>query len=102
MRSGKAVPSAAHCRQCNNPLQSGCGSPAFARALHTPGTAQSEMGDLVQAKVTLAHAATLLFQALGPNSAQAHQTEVELGWLELRTGNAAFGDQKARAALAAY
>nr|WP_235913962.1 CHAT domain-containing protein [Pseudoroseomonas coralli] len=76
--------------------------PAFARALHTLGTALAELGGEAEAGAAFTRAAELLRETLGPLAPSYHATEVEHGWLDLRNGDLLSAENRARAALAAY
>lgn len=76
--------------------------PAFGRALHILGTAQSELAANAAAAETLARAASVFRDALGPTSAQLQLAELERGWLALKGRDPRTAEDKARSALAAY
>jgi len=73
--------------------------PVLARTFHLLGNAYEELWDFDSAEDYFAKAAEIERHDFGPRSVQFEGTEIERGWLELRTGHAESADRRARRTL---
>jgi CHAT domain-containing protein len=73
--------------------------PVLARTFHLLGNAYEELWDFDSAEDYFAKAAEIERHDFGPRSVQFEGTEIERGWLELRTGHVESADRRARRAV---
>ena len=73
--------------------------PVLARTFHLLGNTYEELWDFSSAEDFFAKAAEIKRRDFGPRSAQFAETEIERGWLELRTGYLESADERARRTL---
>jgi CHAT domain-containing protein len=73
--------------------------PVLGRTFHLLGNAYEELWDFGSAEDFFAKAAEIKRHNFGPRSAQFEDTEIERGWLELRTGHIESAEGRARRAL---